>query len=187
MNLNHFIRKYKFSIEICDKILNKYSESDKWTSHTWTDIEDSSKQDKSYDTDLSVIYPENHSPCELVQKLMVISQNAVQKYTIELDYDSCFLEEMSIPRLNKYEKGEYMREHMDHIKSLFDGESRGLPAVSLIGLLNDDYEGGELVINGEDYPLKKGELVIFPSNFMYMHKVNPVLSGKRFSYVAWSW
>ena len=53
--------------------------------------------------------------------------------------------------------------------------------------LNDDYEGGELVINGEDYPLKKGELVIFPSNFMYMHKVNPVLSGKRFSYVAWSW
>ena len=35
--------------------------------------------------------------------------------------------------------------------------------------------------------LKKGDLLIFPSNFMYPHRVEPVLSGIRYSYISWVW
>ena len=31
-----------------------------------------------------------------------------------------------------------------------------------------------------------GRLIIWPSNFMYKHKVTPVTKGKRFSIVAWA-
>jgi predicted 2-oxoglutarate/Fe(II)-dependent dioxygenase YbiX len=35
--------------------------------------------------------------------------------------------------------------------------------------------------------LKKGELLIFPSNFLYPHKVEPVKKGKRYTYISWVW
>ena len=36
-------------------------------------------------------------------------------------------------------------------------------------------------------PLKQGELLIFPSNFMFPHKVEPVTKGTRYSYISWVW
>ena len=30
-----------------------------------------------------------------------------------------------------------------------------------------------------------GAVLIFPSNFMYPHKVEPVTKGTRYSYVSW--
>ena len=47
-------------------------------------------------------------------------------------------------RFNRYGPGQTMRLHHDHIHAIFDGEERGIPVLSLVGNLNDDYEGGEL-------------------------------------------
>ena len=33
----------------------------------------------------------------------------------------------------------------------------------------------------------KGDLLIFPSNFLYPHRVDPVTKGVRYSYVSWAW
>ena len=30
--------------------------------------------------------------------------------------------------------------HADHIHSMFDGEKKGIPILSVLGVLNDDYE-----------------------------------------------
>ena len=35
--------------------------------------------------------------------------------------------------------------------------------------------------------LSKGDIIIFPSNFMYPHKVEPVTKGIRYSYISWIW
>ena len=40
-----------------------------------------------------------------------------------------------------------MRKHFDHIHSIFDGQYKGIPVLSFIGILNNNYLGGELVIN----------------------------------------
>jgi predicted 2-oxoglutarate/Fe(II)-dependent dioxygenase YbiX len=39
----------------------------------------------------------------------------------------------------------------------------------------------------EDTPIefKTGDLIIFPSIFLYPHKVLPVTKGTRYSYISW--
>ena len=81
-----------------------------------------------------------------------------------------------------------MANHCDHISSLFDGKRKGIPILSIIGLLNDDFEGGELIMfEDKKIDTKKGDLLIFPSNFMYPHEIMPVTKGVRYSYVSWVW
>ena len=91
-------------------------------------------------------------------------------------------------RFNRYNLGQTMLDHCDHIQSLFEGERKGIPILSIIGILNDDYEGGELIMcEDKKIDTKKGDLLIFPSNFLYPHKVTPVTRGVRYSYVSWVW
>jgi len=81
-----------------------------------------------------------------------------------------------------------MKLHCDHIHSMFDGERKGVPTLTILGALNDDYEGGELLMFG-DYKIDMpaGSVAVFPSNFMFPHEVKPVKKGIRFSYVSWTW
>ena len=90
-------------------------------------------------------------------------------------------------RFNKYAENKKMALHCDHIQSMFDGERKGIPILSILGILNDDYEGGEFYLIDEKTDLSKGDIIIFPSNFMYPHKVEPVTKGTRYSYISWTW
>lgn len=90
-------------------------------------------------------------------------------------------------RYNKYSSNQKMNEHIDHIHSLFDGNRRGIPILSLLGLLNNDYDGGNFFLCNEKIDLKMGDLLIFPSNFLYPHRVDPILNGIRYSYITWLW
>ena len=91
-------------------------------------------------------------------------------------------------RWNRYKEDRKMAEHCDHIQSLFDGDRKGVPTLSCLGCLNDDYEGGDLVFFGDKIvEFKRGDLLIFPSNFLYPHRVEPVKSGVRWSYISWVW
>ena len=91
----------------------------------------------------------------------------------------------------RYLPGQEMKVHCDHIHSMFDGVRKGIPILSIIGHLNDDYEGGETYFfddkNGEKVETKQGDLLIFPSNFLFPHYVTPVTKGVRYSYVSWVW
>jgi predicted 2-oxoglutarate/Fe(II)-dependent dioxygenase YbiX len=54
--------------------------------------------------------------------------------------------------------------------------------------MNEDYEGGDFIMwETEKIELPQGSIMIFPSNFMYPHKVTPVTSGTRYSYVSWTY
>jgi predicted 2-oxoglutarate/Fe(II)-dependent dioxygenase YbiX len=81
-----------------------------------------------------------------------------------------------------------MKEHCDHIHSLFDGQRKGIPKVTVLGGLNNNYSGGELVFfTDEVYELKAGQVMVFPSLFLYPHRINTVTSGTRYSFAAWAW
>jgi predicted 2-oxoglutarate/Fe(II)-dependent dioxygenase YbiX len=56
-----------------------------------------------------------------------------------------------------------------------------------VGLLNDDFTGGEFVIGEKKINLTGGDIVMFPSNFMFPHKVNTINNGERYSFVSWVW
>ena len=91
-------------------------------------------------------------------------------------------------RFNRYGKNQIMTKHIDHIKSLFDGERKGIPVLSIIGALNNNYTGGELIFfDNYQIKLKEGDVLLFPSNFLYPHLVKPVTKGERYSFISWSW
>lgn len=88
-------------------------------------------------------------------------------------------------RFNKYDKNKKMAIHCDHIHSIFDGTVKGVPILSMIGMLNDNFTGGEFYIDKQHIKLKEGDLLIFPSSFIYPHQVKPIKKGIRYSYVSW--
>ncbi len=81
--------------------------------------------------------------------------------------------------LVKYYPGNHFELHAD------DGASYK-SVVSLVGYLNDDYEGGEISFDSHGIKIKPdaGDLIIFPSNYMFMHKSMPVISGIKYSVVT---
>jgi hypothetical protein len=79
----------------------------------------------------------------------------------------------------RYGEGQHFQEHADH------GFSYSA-TVSLVGYINDDYEGGNLYfpkINLDIKP-KAGDLYIFPSTYLFSHRAMPVKSGMKFSIVT---
>ena len=97
-----------------------------------------------------------------------------------------WLTKFSPIRFNKYPIGTTMREHYDHIHSIFDGKMKGVPIVSIVANLNEDYEGAEFYCRGRKIELKTGDILLFPSNFMYPHEVKETKKGVRYSFVSWA-
>ena len=60
--------------------------------------------------------------------------------------------------------------------------------ISIIFFLNDEFEGGDLVFPELRIRIKPepGMLVCFPSNHHYLHGVEPVTKGHRYSIVTWA-
>ena len=83
----------------------------------------------------------------------------------------------------KYEgEGKHFRIHADH------GPAYNT-TVSIVVYLNDDYEGGELYFPRLDnlvYKPKMGDVVIFPSNYIYEHASLPMKSGTKYCVVIMS-
>tara|TARA_E500000318_G_scaffold106688_1_gene114973 strand:- start:2033 stop:2611 length:579 start_codon:yes stop_codon:yes gene_type:complete len=85
----------------------------------------------------------------------------------------------------KYEETGFYKFHTDHHFNF----PRTLTAIIL---LNNDYKGGELEFgyshNHESFlkiEPKVGRLILWPSNFLFPHRVNPVSEGIRYSLVSW--
>ena len=87
----------------------------------------------------------------------------------------------------RYTKERRFTRHVDHVNTIFDGERRGIPILTIIGWLNDDFEGGEFHLCDKKIDSKTGDVIMFPSNFVYPHEVKPILSGVRYSWVTWVW
>jgi len=57
--------------------------------------------------------------------------------------------------------------------------------VSFVLYLNDDFKGGDLVFPFCKFTPQKGYAIIFPSNWMYPHKSEPIIEGTKYSVVTW--
>ena len=87
--------------------------------------------------------------------------------------------------LLKYQKNNFYLKHVDASNTL----NRTL---SIIININEEYEGGDLIFFNpytdmaySKPTLKTGDMIIFPSNFLYPHQVMPVTKGERYSIVSW--
>lgn len=126
-------------------------------------------------------------PIKTRDKLMEIIWNGLDHYYKHYNFDwHNSWNGFTIPKFNIYNETSLMTEHIDHIHSCFDGNVKGIPILSVIGLLNDEFEGGDFVMfTDTKIPLSKGDLLIFPSVFLYPHKVETITKGTRYSLVSW--
>lgn len=142
----------------------------------------------SYETDLSISYDNIPEKEQINHRVWF----AIERYILKdfSSFDRWFnsWEGYTNIRFNRYDPTTEMRLHCDHIHSMFDGQRKGIPILTVLGTLNDDYEGGEFMMFGDHHiHVPTGAVVVFPSNFMFPHEVRPVKSGTRYSYVSWTW
>ena len=79
-----------------------------------------------------------------------------------------------IYRIMKYEKGSYIHPHTDHEIGTYGSISFNL---------NNDYKGGEFKFFNGNYEIKlnKGDVLIFPADYFWVHEVTPITEGVRYS------
>ena len=181
LHLNNWIPK-----NICKKTISDFKNNTNWSRHQWTDTISYNTQSLYKEKELDVL--SSHSVPN-TQKLHDITWKAIEKYIlIEKIGGDLFKgwKGFSQIRFNRYQKDQKMAKHHDHITAVFDGKIKGIPILSIVGVLNDNYEGGEFIMF-EDYEIKfkAGDILIFPSVFLYPHLVKPVKKGIRYSFVSW--
>jgi len=171
---------------ICKTTIKELSQFSNWERHAWTDPKTFERKSKFGNKELDVCIPNNITHIKTLYDLV---WKALEKYILIDKIAGLHLKGwkgFSEIRFNRYDKSQKMSKHIDHIHSLFTGDIRGIPILSIVAVLNDDYKGGEFIMF-DDYEIKfkAGDLIIFPSVFLYPHLVKPVKKGIRYSFVSW--
>jgi predicted 2-oxoglutarate/Fe(II)-dependent dioxygenase YbiX len=188
MKLEDYVKVYKncLSSDICDSAINDMDTTE-WNDHTFYN----SLTNHSYknDNDCQVSFQQVSSSQQITD---CIGKSLIQYVNnFNLPYFKQ-LQQFSPVIFHKYVLGKTMELHCDHIHSLFDTpnfDRRGIPILSVVGVLNDSYTGGKFLMfdDEQEMQLTKGDVIIFPSIFLYPHKVSEVTSGTRYSFVSWAW
>ena len=171
---------------LCDHIIQDI-ETREWKPHTWYNAQANSfGSEETMELDVQGITPELQ---QLLTPIMIQAGAAYNnKYSYPCERTTQLMNKFSGIRFNRYGGGQIMRQHMDHIHSLFDGNEKGIPVLSFILNLNDDYEGADLYF-WKDHIVKlgKGDIIMFPSLFLFPHGVTEATKGTRYSAVSWAW
>ena len=182
-NIEDYIQVFEniVSDNLCDRILSEYANSNDWQP---TIIGAGVLDTKVRNTDTiglsfqAVIQQNPEIRKALDEELFKVAATAIQKYNevfpeAKIDQDSGY-------ELLRYNEGQFYIQHTDS----FLKQPR---AVSCSFAINDDYEGGEFAFWNREKKvfLKKGSVLMFPSNFMYPHEIMPVTKGTRYSIITW--
>ena len=143
-----------------------------WSKHTWGDDKDKNNT-YSYSTKELDVLPITKDLEDILNPLISLSVKFYNDFIGEEKVSK--VTQFSPIRFNRYQKSQTMRKHCDHIRDLFEGEIRGIPILSIIINFNDDYK-----VN-----LGEGDIVIFPSLFLFPHRVEEVTENIRYSGVSW--
>jgi len=184
--MNYDLRQYVKLIEevldkpTCDSIIEEIKILDK-EKHHWSDAYGTRE---IRENELDVTFQEttyNEIIHSKLRDLIKFYQTKVLKNSFWTDYQA-----ISKPRYNIYTEETQMHAHVDHIYSMFDGYLKGIPILSIVGVLNDSYEGGKFIMWDDfEIPFTTGSILLFPSTFLYPHRVNPIIKGTRYSFVSW--
>ena len=171
---------------LCDYII-KDIETREWKPHTWyNNTNDSYGSEPTMELDVQSITPELQ---QLLTPIMIQAGSAYnQKYSYPCERTQQIMNKFTGIRFNRYSGGQIMRQHMDHIHSIFDGNEKGIPVLSFILNLNDNYEGADLFFwENHIVKLGRGDIIMFPSLFLFPHGVTEATKGTRYSAVSWGW
>lgn len=178
---------HKIDQSVCDKVI-EYSEG-KFREAELTSLEETNELGQILYTDHrsrkgKVFFDEEQWIYEIVWPFMKMANKQA-----EWDFEITGAESYQI---TKSEVGDFYLPHNDSLGTkgttyiwpdnpVIHNKTRKM---SMSFLLNDDFEGGDLVIHhAAEKKLEKGEMIFFPS--FLTHEVKPVTKGTRYSLVVW--
>jgi hypothetical protein len=176
-----YFEKNKININDCNSILNTLEKD--FQKHSWhnnTDNTITSSEDEFFVQNM------NLKAKPYLKEIQLFLEKYCQKFK-PIENTSNLINKMTFPRINFYKKGHRMKMHYDHIRSIFDGTERGIPILTIVGVLNNDFQGGEFIVADQTFNMKQGDLIIFPSCFIYPHAVKEIIDGERISFVSWAY
>jgi Rps23 Pro-64 3,4-dihydroxylase Tpa1-like proline 4-hydroxylase len=121
---------------------------------------------KSANSDLKNIYD------QIDERLKVCLEHYCSIYNLKMDFQEAV-------NFVRYSEGQHFQVHSDN------GFSYSC-TVSTVMYLNDDYVGGGLWFPHVNYTYQPedGDIVLFPSNFLFAHAALPVEQGTKYSAVT---
>lgn len=163
------------SEDICDQIIERYSNSDKWKDAKISNDKNINKNVRNCEV-ISISTDQENKD---IDHKIFLSINNVFKF-LYTKYKTMSVKTDTGYELLKYDKGGFYKQHTDS----FENNYR---EISCSICLNDDYEGGEFAFFDQKikHKLKKGSAILFPSNFMFPHQILPVTKGTRYSIITW--
>ena len=165
------------------KKLEKETESD-WSELSWTGSSVGSGQATSHRTSLSCSlipimkpYPETELSQFFTKAIREPIEEVSEDYRNEFLIPNAIHEAYSV--LKYMEQSEY-KPHHDHAP-----DNRRV--YSMVSFLSTPEEGGQLEFPLFDVTVEAicGRVVMFPSNFPYLHVAHPVTKGVKYSLVTW--
>jgi predicted 2-oxoglutarate/Fe(II)-dependent dioxygenase YbiX len=128
----------------------------------------------------------------LFPKIEDLFRNAVRE--IINPFYQCEVDSSEIPQVLSYGIGGHYKPHIDgeSIWMTPRGEKIWKKStdrdLSIVFYLNDDFEGGDFIFPELKIRVRPepGMMVCFPSNHHYMHGVEKITKGKRYSIVSWA-
>ena len=120
----------------------------------------------------------------LTTKIAIIQETLAKTYGVQFPQ----AEACSILR---YSPSQQYKRHIDNIllSSRTQEVEQGIPTrdVSIVGYLNDDFEGGETFFDRQNIKVtpKKGSAIVFPAYYTHPHQSIMVRSGRKYSWTTW--
>lgn len=183
---NVYLEKYIIKIpnfisnDLCDSIVKEFINSNEWTfgamggrinpyvrSCSFIDISNENVINKNYEARKTL----DKKICDGVFNALNSYVNIFPTVSVSRDHGYNLL---------RYETGQYIKSHVD-------GTGTEARELSFSIGLNDEYTGGEFYFKdlNKTIRLNKGDIIMFPSNFMFPHEILTVTSGTRYSIITW--
>lgn len=191
LDLRDYIISFKNIIptDVCNSVIETLQEENIWQKHVWSSYTRGEHifEEGVYSDDLSMSNGGIHN--ENTKFIMDITYQVIKEYVNIVNIPGFnSWAGFTNPTYHRYQVGQAMHKHIDSITSIFDGERKGVPTLSIVGTFNNNYTGGEFIMF-DDTPvdISTGDIIVFPSSFLYPHTVTNITKGTRYSFVSWVW
>ena len=180
LHLKSFIDK-----DVCNSVMNSLDNLERDNSAPYTDGLLNDNADTYFDPDIK--YINNVRDRIFIDGLKEYASKIRSFNWSYYDTKSFHCSEMIIRRYN--EGSEFKFHHDDIIGEIFPHwflRRQNILTCNFYFSDANNYEGGDLVFTcGKTFHPSIGDIIIFPSNWMFYHEVQKITKGKRYSGTVW--
>ena len=180
LHLKSFIDK-----DVCNSVMNALDNLERDNSAPYTDGLLNDNADTYFDPDIK--YIDNVRDRIFIDGLKEYASKIRSFNWSYYDTKSFHCSEMIIRRYN--EGSEFKYHHDDIIGEIFPHwflRRQNILTCNFYFSDANNYEGGDLVFTcGKTFHPSMGDIIIFPSNWMFYHEVQKITKGKRYSGTVW--